>query len=340
LETELTKTREAESELRLEFDRQLAKEREILSVKHDSEVGELHASLEAEVESRDAKINELETLRALDSKQHDNELSLWRTRDRKLHSGLLGLEDSLQGTLLLPHPSFCSFKLFPHFLATLAGAFPDSDEAATAALEKYRAEQEIIPRNDPKASFTFGELMALVKGRLHPAAKLGGELRQAVVSVFEALWPGRAVPNNIQTLLKWIPLVSNRVDIWKESAARAGAVQALEFVLSWYSGVNLDQLVHLREGGLAGLDKTKLRQRARTIAECADTDVLFDTGESDESLDDADFKEPSSVEAPQKASEDPTDSSIPPSPSDDDFILAARTGDAALLEPAGSPSAP
>jgi hypothetical protein len=148
------------------------------------------------------------------------------------------------------------------------------------------------------------------------------------------------VPNNIQTLLKWIPLVSNRVDVWKESAARAGAAQALEFVLSWYSGVNLDQLAHLREGGLAGLDKTKLCQRARTIAECADTDVLFDTGESDESLDDADFKEPSSAEAPQKASEDLTDNSIPPSPSDDDFVLAARTGDAAPLEPVSSPSAP
>jgi hypothetical protein len=39
-------------------------------------------------------------------------------------------------------------------------------------------------------------------------------------------------------------------------------------------------------------------------------------------------------------SEDPADSSIPPSPSGDDFVLAARTGDAAPLEPAGSPNAP
>jgi hypothetical protein len=148
------------------------------------------------------------------------------------------------------------------------------------------------------------------------------------------------VPDGIKTLLKWIPLVSNRVDVWKESIARAGATQALSFVLLWYSGVNLDQLEHLREGGLVGLDKAKLRQRARTIAECADTSVLFDAGESDESLDDVDFEEPSSAEVPQKASEDPTDSSIPPSPSSDDFVLVARTGDAALLEPAGSPSAP
>jgi hypothetical protein len=158
--------------------------------------------------------------------------------------------------------------------------------------------------------------------------------------MFKALWPGRAVPDDIKTLLKWIPLVSNRVDVWKESAARAGAAQALEFVLSWYSGVNLDQLEHLRESGLVGLDEAKLRQHARTIAECADTSLLFDTEESDESLDDVDFEEPSSAEVPQKASEDPTDSSIPPSPRGDDFVFAARTGNTALLEPTGSPTAP
>jgi hypothetical protein len=215
-------------------------------------------------------------------------------------------------------------------LAALAGAFPDSDRATTAALEKYRAKQKIIPCSDPKAKFTSGELMALVKGRLHPVAKLGGELRQAVASVFKDLWSRRAVLVDIQTLLKWIPLVSNRVDVWKESAVRDSAVQALESVLLWYPGVNLDQLEHLCEGGLAALDEAKLRQCTRAIAECANTSVLFDTGEIDESLDDADFEEPSSAEAPQKASKGPANNSIPSSPSGDDFIL----------EPAGSPSAP
>jgi hypothetical protein len=249
------------------------------------------------------------------------------------------LEHALHGILASQFPSFCSFTLFPHSLIAFVEAFPDSDGAAAAALEEYRAEQEIVPSSDPKAQLSSGELMASVKSRLHPVAGLGGDLRRAVVSVFKALRPGRAVPDEVQTLLMWIPLVSNRVDVWKESAARAGAAQALEFVLSWYPGVSLDQLEHLREGGLAGLDKAKLRQRACAIAECADTDMLFDAGDSDESLDGADFEEPSSVEVPQKSPEDLADSSIPPSPSGDDFVLAARTGDAALLEPAGSPSA-
>jgi hypothetical protein len=111
-------------------------------------------------------------------------------------------------------------------------------------------------------------------------------------------------------------------------------------VLSWYPGVSLDQLEHLREGGSTGLDKAKLREHACAIAECVDTDMLFDAGDSDESLDGADFEEPSSAEVAQKALEDPANSSIPPSPSGDDFILAARTGDAAPLGPDGLPSIP
>jgi hypothetical protein len=114
----------------------------------------------------------------------------------------------------------------------------------------------------------------------------------------------------------------------------------LEFVLSWYPGINLDQLENLREGGSADLDKAKLRQCACAIAECAKTDVLFDAGDNDEPLDDMDFEEPSSAEEPQNTPEDLADNSIPPPPSSDDFVLAARTGDAAPLEPAGSPSAP
>jgi hypothetical protein len=84
LEMELAKVRGAESSLRLEFDRQLAEKKGILSAKYDREVDELRASLESKVESRNAQINELEVLRKLDSERHDKEIGVWRARDRKL----------------------------------------------------------------------------------------------------------------------------------------------------------------------------------------------------------------------------------------------------------------
>jgi hypothetical protein len=195
---------------------------------------------------------------------------------------------------------------------------------------------------NPKAELSSEELMASIKGRLQPTAKLGSKLHQAVASVFRALWPGRAEPDDAEQLLQWMSLVSNRVDVWKESAARAGAEQALSFVLSWYQGISLDQLEHLREGSLSSVDRVKLRHRACSIAECANTNELFDAGEggSNESLDNADFEEPGFAEVSEKATEDPADSSIPPSPSGDDFVLAARTAGDASFEPADMPAAP
>jgi hypothetical protein len=159
-------------------------------VKYDSEVNGLRTTLESEVENRGARIDEMETLRKLDSERHEKEIGVWRAHDRRVQSGLLGLEEALRGMLPLPLLNSCSVMPPPHSLVAPTGAFPDSNKAAAAALEEYRAEQEIVPSSDPEAKLSSGELVALAKGRLHPVAKLGGDLHEAIVSVFKTLWPG------------------------------------------------------------------------------------------------------------------------------------------------------
>jgi hypothetical protein len=136
LETELAKTREAESLLWLEFDRQLAEEKRILSKEFDNKMKELRTTLGSEVESHGAQIDELETLRRLDSERYDKEIGIWRARDRKVQSGLLGLEEALHGILSFLLLSSCPFMPPPHSLIALAGAFPDSNETAAAALKE------------------------------------------------------------------------------------------------------------------------------------------------------------------------------------------------------------
>jgi hypothetical protein len=168
---------------------------------------------ECGVESRNTRINKLETLQTLDSERHDKGVGIWHARDRKLQSSLLGLEEALRDIFSLLSLSFCSFASPPYYLIASTGAFPDSNKAAAAVLEEYRKEQEIIPSSDPKAELSSGELIALAKGRLHPIAKLGEDLHEAIVYVFKTLWPGRAVPDEIQALLKWIPLAPNRIDV-------------------------------------------------------------------------------------------------------------------------------
>jgi hypothetical protein len=70
--------------LRLEFDRQLAEEKRTLSMEFDTKVKGLRATLGSEVESRGAQIDELETLRRLDSERYDKEIGIWRGRDRRI----------------------------------------------------------------------------------------------------------------------------------------------------------------------------------------------------------------------------------------------------------------
>jgi hypothetical protein len=120
LETELAKARESESLLRLEFDRQLAEEKRTLSAEFDGKVNELRATLGSEVENRGAQIDELETLRRLDSERYDKEIGIWRARDRKVQSGLLGLEEALRGILPFLLLSFCPFMMPSHSLIALA----------------------------------------------------------------------------------------------------------------------------------------------------------------------------------------------------------------------------
>jgi hypothetical protein len=201
LEADLTKAREAESSLQLDFDRWLAEEKRILSAEFENKVKELRVTLGSEAKRRGAQIDELETLWRLDSERHDMEIGIWRARDRKVQFGLLGLEEALRGILSFPLLSSCPFAPPPHSLIAFAGAFLDSNEAAMAALEEYRADQKIVPSSDPKAELTSGELVALAKGRLHLVAKLSKDLHKAIISIFETLWPGMAVPDEIQALL-------------------------------------------------------------------------------------------------------------------------------------------
>jgi hypothetical protein len=148
----------------------LAKEREILATKYEGEADELRASLGADVESRDAKISELETLRRLDDEKHETELGLWRARDRKLHSSLQGLEDALHGVFPSSLLRFRSFTPLPLSLVALGEAFPKSDEAVAAAVKEYRAKQKIIHSEDPQDKLSSRELMASTKGRIQPVA--------------------------------------------------------------------------------------------------------------------------------------------------------------------------
>jgi hypothetical protein len=166
LEAELAKAKEAESTLRLEFEQQLAKEKEILAAKYATKVDELCPSQDIELEKRDAKVQRLSDLRESDHGRHAAELGVWCARDRKLHAGLQGPEHALHDAFLLPLLHFCSFSPSPLLLVALVEAFADSAKDASATVEECRPEYHIVRHENPKAKVSSEELMASIKGWL------------------------------------------------------------------------------------------------------------------------------------------------------------------------------
>jgi hypothetical protein len=162
--------------LQLEFEKWLAKEKENLMAKYDTEVDELRTSQGIEIRKRNAEIRELANLWKFDCDRHAAELGIWHARDRKFHASLQGLEHAPHGVFTLLLFQFCSFAPFPLLLVALVEAFPDSAMDAAAEVEECRAEYHIIRHENPKAELSMEELMASIKGRLQPVAKLGSKL--------------------------------------------------------------------------------------------------------------------------------------------------------------------
>ena len=63
---------------------------------------------------------------------------------------------------------------------------------------------------------------------------LGIDLPLSAIKVFKALWPGSAVPKSMESFCKWLNATEMCLSQWRESAGRAGADMAVQFIMSWY----------------------------------------------------------------------------------------------------------
>ena len=69
------------------------------------------------------------------------------------------------------------------------------------------------------------------------------------VRAFKVLWPDEADPRNPQELAKRLIESETRLSQWRESAARAGADEAMMVVLSWYEGLDFNLFQTYRSNG-------------------------------------------------------------------------------------------
>ena len=87
-----------------------------------------------------------------------------------------------------------------------------------------------------------------IKARVTPLKAIGIDLLSSAIRVYKAFWPGTEVPIVIEELTRCIQKTKDRLREWRASAARAGADEVLQFVLSWYEGINLEVLKTMRRG--------------------------------------------------------------------------------------------
>ena len=95
--------------------------------------------------------------------------------------------------------------------------------------------------------------------------------------MYRLLWPDAPSVRTIVDLGAILGGAEARFHAWRSSSARAGADQALQFVLSWYETIKLDKVHALREGSEWTSNPVLIAERqeaADFMAAYADTLVL------------------------------------------------------------------
>ena len=104
-----------------------------------------------------------------------------------------------------------------------------------------------------------------IKARLSPLKRFGDDLLKAATHVHKALWPEDPSPRTVSVLAERLSEGRKRLRAWRESAARAGAEDALMWVLSWFEDLDLDKLAALRDGS-PWIDDPELVKKRQAIA--------------------------------------------------------------------------
>ena len=100
-----------------------------------------------------------------------------------------------------------------------------------------------------------------IRARLSPLKRFGDDLLKSATHVHKALWPEDDSPPTVSALAKQLSGGNDRLRAWRESAARAGAEEALMWVLSWYEELDLGMLIGTREGS-AWIDDPEIDRKS------------------------------------------------------------------------------
>ncbi|KAM0890877.1 hypothetical protein ACQ4PT_026769 [Festuca glaucescens] len=134
--------------------------------------------------------------------------------------------------------------LSPDLLHAVTDAFPESQDLAVKAVLESRKDRPV----NEEPYWSMEDHMVSMAARVAHMKVLGIDLPLSAIKVFKALWPGTAVPKSVKGLCKWLNATEMRLSQWRESAGRAGADMALQFILSWYEEIDFESISTLQVG--------------------------------------------------------------------------------------------
>lgn len=150
-------------------------------------------------------------------------------------------------------------------LDTVTDAFPESQELAVNAVLEARKDRST--KEEPY--WSMEDHMVTMAARVAHMKVLGIDLPLSAIKVFKALWPVTAVPKSVKGLCNWLDGTETRLSQWRESAGRAGADMALQFILSWYEEIEFESILTLRDGSHILEDPAIKRKRQAKAYEMA-----------------------------------------------------------------------
>jgi hypothetical protein len=136
---------------------------------------------------------------------------------------------------------------------------------------------------------------------------LGQDLPLAAIKAFRALWPDMSVPKKVKDLSEWLAATEARLIEWRDSAGRAGADTALQFLLSWYEQLDFESIRAIRAGSTVNEDPEKIKKRrasAAYMAQFADVHQFFADPSAPEQEDTNDNEETEETEESEGDSDD------------------------------------
>ena len=103
--------------------------------------------------------------------------------------------------------------------------FPHTDQLADNLVGKVRTQRALEMRINTE--WELDDFLVALKARMGPIQRIGCDMMNVAIRLCHILWPKDSAPRTTRSLAEKMMDAEDRLTEWRQSAARAGADEAL-----------------------------------------------------------------------------------------------------------------